>query len=144
MAKKSRSQGRAEYMALVRRKEQEKRKVPTEEDFARAHAAMAAELRILATVRDCVMRSFLFHLPLHDILLFPSRKTNYQAYVFYESNADVESCRVSGADEELKYAIAQAFASTSDTGTAPTVAVEFDSYENVKKKCNGDYRKYLG
>jgi hypothetical protein len=145
MAKKSRSSGRDEFRALVDRKKEQMRRsqVPTEEDFARAEAHMEAQNRMFATVRDNVFRSFAGRVPLHEIFLFPGPTTDYEAYVFYESDADIEACRGSGVEQAIRDAICQEFASTSDA-RSPTVAFKFDSHESVKKQCNGNYRKYLG
>lgn len=144
MAKKSRSAGKDEFRALVERKMKELRQmqIPTDEDFARADAHMAAQNRMFATIRGDVFNSFASRIPLHDIFLFPGPTTDFEAYVFYESDADIDVCRASGVEQAIKDAISQAFAARRDNGTPPTVTFNFDSHENVKKQCNGNYHKY--
>ena len=145
MTNTSRSSSKDEFRALVDRKKEQARRsrVPTEEDFARAHDHMEAQNRLFATIRDNVFRSFAGRLPLHEIFLFPGPTTDYEAYVFYESDADIEACRGSDVEQAIRDAICRELASTSDV-SSPTVAFKFDSHENVERQCNGNYRKYLG
>jgi hypothetical protein len=103
---------------------------------------MEALNRLFTTVRTTVFRSFAGRIPLHEVFLFPGATAGYQAYVFYESDADIEACRSSDLEQAIKDAICKGLASTSE-GNQPTVAFTFDSHENVKKQCNGDYWKYL-
>lgn len=145
MVKKSRSKGKDQFKALVDLKAKQLRssQIPTDEDFARADALMAARERKFAVVRDKVLRSFAGQIPLHDIFLFCGPATDYDAYVFYESTADMEACRANGAEQAIREAICQGFAEFSEHGTQPTVTFNFDSHENVKRQCNGNYDKYL-
>lgn len=146
MPKKSPSHVQDEYRALVKRKlEQQRRsRIPTEEDFARAKAQMAAQDRIFRIVRDRVFRTFAGQVPLHEIYLFPGPTTDYEAYVFYERKSDVETYHNGDVEHAIKNAISEAFAAFSENGMQPTVSCRFDSHENVKSQCNGNYRKYLG
>lgn len=145
MKKKSASHGQDEYKALVNQKLEQQRRsqVPTEEEFARAKAHMAAQHRIFKIVTDNVLRSFAGQVPLHDIYLFPGPTTDYHAFIFYESKSDVETYHDGDVEQAIKDAISEAFASTCEKGIRPTVAFEFDSHENVMKRCNGNYWKYL-
>ena len=93
---------------------------------------------MFSTIRDHVLKSFAGRVPLHEIFLFPGPTTDYDACVFYESDADIEACRINGAEQALKDAILQGFAAIkNDSGVSPTVAFKFDSHEKVKKRCNG-------
>jgi hypothetical protein len=119
--------------------------LPTEEEFARAHAKMAEQNHLFARVRENLLKSTPAGVPLHDVFLFPSPNADYDAFVFYNTQRDVEACRSNGNDEMLRAAIVRAFATTlgcSET-TAPTIRVLFDSHEHVKKVCNGNYFQYL-
>ena len=146
MTKKSLSHGQDEYRKLVNRKleQRQRSRIPTEEDFARAKAHMAAQNRIFRIVRAHVFRTFGGHVPLHEIYLFPGPTTDYDAYVFYETKSDVETYHDGDVEHAIKDAISDAFAASSENGMRPTVSCKFDSHENVMKQCNGNYRKYLG
>jgi hypothetical protein len=118
--------------------------IPSPEDYARADAKLAVLDRMFKTVRSRVLQAFTDRVPLHAIFLFPSRATDYVAYVFYKRNADIEASRAGGIEQELKDAILREFASiASGERGQPTVAVNFDSFENVEEKCNGCYSIYL-
>ena len=119
--------------------------IPTDEEFARASESMSAQHRMFATIRDHVLRLFAAQAQLHDIYFFGS-ETDYEAHIFYDSEADIERCRVNGVERMLKEAICQAFAGTAKSqgsSISPTLAFKFDSHENVKRRCNGNYDKYF-
>lgn len=142
--KKSSSAGRAEFRELIERKELARRRIPTEEEFARASAKMAAEDERLANIRERVLNCLQSRWPLHDILLFSGSATDYEALVIYELEIDIEICHSNGFEKSLMDSIKREIAAESEAETLPTVACSFHSYELVMKKCNGCYRKYFG
>ena len=143
---KSQPNGQDAYSALVnsKREQQLRSRIPTEEDFARAKAHMAAQERIFRFVRDYAFRKFAGRIPLHEIYLFPGPTTDYDAYVFYDSKVDLETYSNSDVELAIKDSITEAFAAASENAMRPTVSFTFDSHENVMNRCNGNYRKYLG
>jgi hypothetical protein len=99
---------------------------------------------MLAKIRDRILESFAGRAPLSAVFLFPGPTTDYEVLVFYKSNADIEACRANGNEQAIRDAILREFAATAnDKRVPPTVAFKFDSYENVRKRSNGNYGLYL-
>lgn len=118
--------------------------IPTDEEFARASALMAARDRKCAKIKKFVFQSLNNRAPLHDVYVFPGPNTGYQVYVFYKHESDIATCRDDGNEQLIKDAILEQCAAISnDLDHAPTVAFTFDSHEQVKKQFNGDYYKYF-
>ena len=145
MKKKTVSHGQDEYKAIINHKlkQQQLSQVPSEEAMASANAHMAAQNRIYKIVRNNVLWRFADQVPLHEIYLFPGTTTDYHAFVFYESVSDVQTYHDSEVEHAIKNAISEAFASNCKNAKRPTVAFNFDSHENVKNRCNGNYLHYL-
>ena len=125
----------------MRERERHARSIPTDEDFAKAHTAMDRRLRIFAEVRDSVFE-MLPDAPLHELYLFGEPGEEVFARVFFETESDIQVCNKCGVSKHVHDAILKGFQKREDSLNT-TLTTEYDSHENVQKKCNGDYFKYL-
>jgi hypothetical protein len=118
--------------------------IPSAEDFARAKARIDEQSAVFNAVRKGFLRRFAGRAPVRDIYLFPSPTTDYDAWIFYHSEADIEACRADGTEDLMVDAVTRLFAKARpDLLIGPTVSFQFDSHENVLRKCNGNYFQYL-
>jgi hypothetical protein len=140
--RKNRSPSRKDAFvgSVVREKLRQSQSIPTREEFARAHAAMSEEIERCALLSRSVLDSLEHKTPVHDILFFGRPQKGFHAYVFYTAQSDVNKSRADGTNELIRTQIAEKVAHLYPD--AP-VDVTFDSHENVQRKCNGDYYKYL-
>lgn len=113
------------------------RKVPSEEDFARASAAMQRNDQGLSVVRERLRDMFVGH-GLHEIFVRYSPRTDtFVILVFWEFTRDIERLNLAGIDNEVR---AFARRELERVGRiAHNIEVEFDSHENVKKNLSGSY-----
>jgi hypothetical protein len=121
-------------------KRQKTSNTPSDEEFERVHARMRAEESLYAGVRAKVLSSFP-KVPLRDIFGFGDPAKRPDVWVFYETSRDIEVYRANGAERSIKEAIRRELVSV--TSKVVPVQITFDSHENVQRKCNGNYWKYL-
>lgn len=117
-----------------------KNNIPSEEDFARAKAAIKKNDRGLSEVRELILNQFGSR-GVHELFVLFSPTTNcFGVFVFYRLIAQIEKGKQSGLAEEIVTAVFQAL---EKVGRGPrsslNVVFEFDSHENVENAYGGNY-----
>jgi hypothetical protein len=121
-------------------REMSKSNIPSEEEFARAKAAMRNKDRGLSDVRERVLRRF-HDRGVHEFFILYSTPTNtFGAYVFYASDREIAKGGESGLSAEIRDAVYEELTAVG-RGERDTLDVvfEFDSHENVERNYEGDY-----
>lgn len=118
----------------------EVKKIPSDEDFARAKKLMAESSQGLDTVCEQLNSKFGDTSWYHRVYILSQRDVKFRAYVFFKQEKDVVNCTSNGtaaAVEEAVYEKLEQFG-RGKRGEL-TVAFEWDSNENVEKNYGGDY-----
>jgi hypothetical protein len=114
--------------------------IPSEEDFARAKRLMAEKFRNLDQVEKNTMTHFSESCALHNVYAFPQKDVDFRVYVFFKKNKDLEAGRSAGILQEITDFV---YGEMERAGRGKrgdiSVAVEFDSDENVTANFEGDY-----
>lgn len=117
-----------------------KNKIPTEEEFARASAALEKRSRGLSQIRDNILCNYAQKYKIHEFFVFDSTETSFRAYIFFKEEKDIKNSEAEGLIEEIKNII---YAQLENAGRGKknkiTVVFEVDSHENVRRKFGGDY-----
>lgn len=118
--------------------------VPSQQDFARAKAAMRKDDQGLADVRRQIMNEFGSR-GIRRVFTLYSRATNsFGVFVFFQSSTEVASAHESGLVSEIEGAALQALEEVGrGTKSSVDVRFEFDSDENVQMDFAGDYSRRL-
>lgn len=118
--------------------------VPSQQDFARAKAAMRKDDQGLADVRRKIMNEFGSR-GIRQVFTLYSRATNsFGVFVFFQSSTEVASAHESGLVSEIEGAALQALEEVGrGTKSSIDVRFEFDSDENVQMDFAGDYSRRL-
>ena len=118
--------------------------IPSEEDFARASAAMKKRSRGLSDVRESILKQFKPSGEVHEFFILDCSEHSFRAYVFYPKDEDVEDAKKSGLEVRIKEAV---FSGLENVGrcerTSVTVDFELDSHENVERSLEGNYYNRL-
>ena len=115
-------------------------RIPSDEELDRASRMMEQQFQGLDVVKDTVVSRFKNTCPLYDFHILPQGQDRFRAYVFFNTNADVQKCTEVGIVEEIKacgYEELQRVGRGKIGETA--VAFELDSDENVTANYEGDY-----
>jgi len=117
-----------------------KNNIPSEEEFARAKAAMRHRDRGLSDVRERVLRRF-HDRGVHEFFIFYSPATNtFVAYVFYRSDREIAKGEESGLSAEIRDSVYEELTAVGrGEQNSLNVIFEFDSHENVERNYEGDY-----
>jgi hypothetical protein len=115
-------------------------KVPSDEDFARANRVMQERFRNLSIVEENIVQRFERRCPLAKFVLLPHDERSFEAYVFFETDKDIDACKRSGVTQEIIEAVYEEL-ERAGRGTRPGITVRFgwDSHENVVINYDGDY-----
>lgn len=117
-----------------------KNNIPTEEEFARASAALERRSRGLSQIRDNILCNYAQKYKLHEFFILDSTETSFGAYVFFKKEKDIKNAEEKCLIEEIKTII---YTQLENSGRGDrdkiTVIFEFDSHENVRRKFGGDY-----
>lgn len=115
-------------------------KIPTEEEFARAKAAMRDNDRGLSNVRDQIKKRFKKD-GVYEFFTFYSPKTNtFYHYIFYRWDRQIEAAEKSGLASQIKDAVYEELERVGrGSPDAIKVNFEFDSHENVERNYEADY-----
>ena len=114
--------------------------IPSEEEFARASKYMDEGFLHLEQVREAVLLRFRDTCPLYAFHIMPQRGVDFRAYIFFNTEKDIETCKNSGiAQQIIDFVYSELERVGRGTKAAIKVAFEFDSNENVISKYNGDY-----
>ena len=118
-----------------------KNKIPSDEDFDRASAAMERMDRFYSEISEDTLTEFTEKAAIHRICIFPDGVADCRVYIFYESDLDIVKSRENGVEEEIKRYIS--YLMTSRSNAISEIAFELDSHEKVCKEANGNYLQYL-
>jgi hypothetical protein len=115
-----------------------KNKIPTDEEFARASAAMKYRLRGLSAVRDKILSRF--HGVLHEFFIWDCSETSFIANVFFPLEQQIGESKQSGLVSQIKEAVFEEMENVG-RGNRNTIEIEFDfdSHERVERAFNGNY-----
>ena len=114
--------------------------IPSDEEFERASKKMEKEAHGLDQVCRNAKIHFRNKCPLVNIYLLPQGDVNFRAYIFFEKNKDIETCKNNGITQEITDFIYQNLERVGRGNKCNiTVAFEFDSDENVKQNYEGNY-----
>ncbi len=120
------------------------RKIPSDEDFARASAALRNRSRGLSQVRDKILASFQGSGELHEFFILDSSEKSFRAYVFYRWERQIKEAEKSGLAHKIKNAVFDELEEVRrGNRSAIHVDFEFDSHESVEKNYDGDYYSRL-
>ncbi len=114
--------------------------IPTEEDFARAKAAMRKNDQGLSAVRERMLERFR-HSGVHEFFAFYSPANDvFIAHVFYRRDCQIAEAEQSGLAAKIRDAAYNELENVGrGTRNAIKVVFEFDSDENVTANYEGDY-----
>jgi hypothetical protein len=118
--------------------------IPSEEDFARASAAMKNRSRGLSDVRDRILERFKPSGELHEFFILDCSERSFRAYVFYPRMEDITAAVQSGLEVRIKNAVFDEL-EKAGRGNRDTVTIEFelDCHENVEREYEGNYYNRL-
>lgn len=121
-----------------------KRHIPSDEDFARASAAIREHSRGLSKVRDDILMQFRGTSELHEFFILDSSEVSFVAYVFYRWDRQIKEAEENGLRAKIVDAI---FNSLENVGRGQRstidVVFEFDSHETVERDYEGNYYNRL-
>ena len=118
--------------------------IQIEADIARAEAADLEDDRGLNDVSEIIIKKFKTKGVYKIFMFYSDDPIRFGARVFYETNDQVAAAKKSGLNDEVCHAVYQALLQVGRSSATPeNVDCEFDSHENVKKVCNGNYLTYL-
>lgn len=115
-------------------------KVPSDEELDRASKMMEQQFSSLDAVKNNVVKHFKSECPLYDFRILPQGDNGFRAYVFFETDRDVEECKKNGIVDDLKDFVVQELIRVGRwTEDKTIIAFELDSDENVTANYEGDY-----
>jgi len=124
--------------------EMSKSNIPSDEEFARAKAAMRKQDHGLSQVRDRILKRFRER-GVHEFFVLFSRPTStFGAYVFYRCDEEIAKADDAGLAAEIRDAVFEELTAVG-RGERDTLDVrfEFDSHENIERHFEGDYYNRL-
>ncbi len=114
--------------------------IPSDEDFDRAERLAKERSRGLDKVTARVLSRFKNLCPLHEFCIMDQIDVDFRAYVFFEKDEDIRECEDSGVNGQIVDFIYRALEHVGRGKREDiTLAVEFDSDENVTANFEGDY-----
>ena len=118
--------------------------IPSDEDFAKASAALSKRSRGLSQVGDRILEQFQTSGKLHEFFIFDSSENSFKAYVFYRWKRQVKKAEESGLAIKIKDAIFHELKNVG-RGDRETVQleIEYDSHESVEQHYASDYYSRL-
>lgn len=118
--------------------------IPSEEDFARAEAAMREKNKGLSETCDQIKKRFKKN-GVHEVYMFYDSDTNdFGAYIFYRWEHQIKEAEKSGLSSRIKNDVFEEL-EKAGRGSKEAIKVNFeiDSHENVEKNYEGDYYNRL-
>jgi len=118
--------------------------IPSDEDFARASAALRKRSRGLSQVRDRILERFQSSGKLHEFFILDSSEKSFRAYVFYRWERQIKKAEESGLAIKIENAVFHELKNVG-RGDRNTIhlEIEFDSHESVEQNYHGDYYSRL-
>lgn len=118
--------------------------VPSEEEFARAKAAMRNRDRGLAQVRETLLKGWAKDGICQVFILYSEKTKGFGSFVFFETEKQATAALRDGLGSKLKEKIVEELEKAGrGTKDSLLVSVEIDSDENVQKNFEGDYYSRL-
>ena len=118
--------------------------IPSEDDFARASAAVKKRSRGLSEVRERILGQFKTSGLLHEFFVLDCSDRKFRAYVFYPKDTEIAKADESGLEAEIESAVFDALALVGRGGRSVVeVIFETDSHENVERMFQGNYYNRL-
>jgi hypothetical protein len=117
-----------------------KNKIPTEEEFARAKAAMRQNDRGLSEVCERMLNRYKDE-GVHKVFVFLSpHHREFGVYVFYRLDRQIAESDASGLSARIQVAVIDELVAVG-RGSREELAVtfQFDSHEGVEREYGGDY-----
>ena len=114
--------------------------IPSDDDFARARAAMRERDRGLSDVRSKLLGRFR-HDGLHEaFILYSPADEIFVAHLFFLHDDQIKEAEESGLASQIKQAVIEELESVG-RGNRDALKVEFgfDSHDNVEANFEGDY-----
>ncbi|MBK9219678.1 MAG: hypothetical protein RJA63_309 [Pseudomonadota bacterium] len=119
------------------------RSIPSDEDFARASAALKKRSRGLSQVRDKILARFQGG-ALHEFFILDCTEMSFRACVFYRWKLQIEEAETSGLADDIRSAVLEELESAGRGNRASVqIDFEFDSHEHVEQEYGGDYYNRL-
>jgi hypothetical protein len=118
----------------------QERRIPSEQDFARANVKMEESMRDLDKVRASIIERFSPLCRLHNVYVLPEGDLRFRVLFFLETGKDlreVERTHLNQTIVEFAYEEIERVGRGKSKEVA--IAFEFDSDENVKAHFQGDY-----
>ncbi len=114
--------------------------IPSDEDFARASAALSRRSRGLSQVSERILNLFRKSDDIYEFFIMDCSDTSFRASVFFRWNLQIKEANDSGLSARIINAV---YAELESVGrgarSAIKVEFEFDSHENVELNYEGDY-----
>ncbi len=115
-------------------------RIPSDEELDRASNMMERQYHGLDVVKDTVVSRFKNACPLYDFHILPQGVEGFRAYVFFNTDADLQKCTKVGIVEEIKACVYEELQRVGRGKIGETTVVfELDSDENVTANFEGDY-----
>lgn len=114
--------------------------IPTDEDFARARAAMQNRDHGLSDVRSTILNHFGPD-GLHQFfILYSENHDLFGAYLFFNTQSDLMAAEQSGLTGKIKSSVANEVERVGRVEKAAlNIRFEIDTDENVQNEYDGDY-----
>ncbi len=118
--------------------------IPSDEDFAKASAALGKRSRGLSQVRDRILKRFQSGGKLREFFILDSSEKSFRVYVFYRWERQIKEAEESGLAIKIENAV---FHELQSVGRGDRNKIhldfEFDSHESVEQNYDGDYYSRL-
>jgi hypothetical protein len=118
--------------------------IPSDDDFARASAALKQRSRGLEEVRKMILAEFDEDGAVCEFFILDSSDRSFRAHVFFNLDQQIEKARQAGLTQRIEDAVFRAL-QTAGLGARDEIEVEFefDSQENVERNFEGNYYNRL-
>ncbi len=118
----------------------EMNKIPSDEGLDRASKMMEQQFQGLDAVEAAVVNHFKNSCPLYDFCILPQGDDGFRAYIFFNTDEDIQKCTEAGIVEDIKACVYEELerAGRGKQGEIE-VAFELDSHENVTANFEGNY-----
>lgn len=115
-------------------------KIPSDEELDRASEIMEQQFQGLDVVKDTVVRRFKNACPIYDFHILPQGEDGFRAYVFFNTDEDIQRCTETGIVDAIKACVYEELQRVGRGKIGETTVVfELDSDENVNANYEGDY-----
>lgn len=114
--------------------------IPTDDDFARANSLMAERDANWDQMQTLAMLNLAKVAKLHHFALFPRELCSFAAVIFFDTDQDLAVAKINGFAKVAENCIRSAVAKFRAGQCADiAIAIELDSYDNVRRNFGGNY-----